>query len=66
MPELTFQQWLEIGIKQKFCSDLYCENHEGVRYNDMDEYQKYVKKYEGERDFCWSIVHIYEPYGING
>ena len=63
--ELTFQQWLEIGVKQNFCSPVYCENHDGVLGPDGDDFLDLVGKY-GSRDFCWSIVHIYEPYGMNG
>lgn len=62
--KLTFAQWLAMGVEQGFCSDLYCENHDGVHRDDMDEYQKYFKEYEGERDFCWAVVHVYE--GVNG
>ena len=62
--KLTFTQWLAMGVEQGFCSDLYCENHDGIHHNDMDEYEKYVEKYEGNYDFCWAVVHVYE--GING
>ena len=62
--KLTFGQWLAMGVEQGFCSDLYCENHDGVHRDDMNEYEKYVEKYEGERDFCWAVVHVYA--GVNG
>jgi hypothetical protein len=63
--ELTFDQWIEIGVKQKFCSPPYCENHDSVHSSDGEHFMDLVEEYES-RDFCWSIVHIYEPHGING
>ena len=62
--KLTFAQWLAMGVEQGFCSDLYCENHDGIHQDDMDEHEKYLKKYEGNYDFCWAVVHVYE--GVNG
>ena len=62
--KLTFAQWLAMGVEQGFCSDLYCENHDGVHRDDIEEYEEYVEKYEGDHDFCWAVVHVYE--GVNG
>jgi hypothetical protein len=53
-----------MGVEQGFCSDLYCENHDGIHQDDMDEHEKYLKKYEGNYDFCWAVVHVYA--GVNG
>ena len=61
---LSFEEWLKVGVKNGYCSDLYCENHDGVHRDDMEEWEEYINKYEGERDFCWAVVHVHA--GVNG
>lgn len=28
--ELTFQQWIEYGIENEFCSNIFCNTHDGI------------------------------------
>ena len=62
--EQDFWRWLREGYDKGYCSDLYCENHDGVHRDDVAEFEEYLERYEGERDFCWSVVHVH--YGVNG
>tara|TARA_R100000995_G_scaffold71385_1_gene40057 strand:+ start:186 stop:395 length:210 start_codon:yes stop_codon:yes gene_type:complete len=61
----AFLKWLREGYEKGYCSDLYCENHDGTHRDDMKEYESYLNDNDG-RDFCWAVVHIKEPYGMNG
>ena len=51
-------KWLREGYEKGYCSDLYCENHDGVHRDDMETYEKLLEEYEGN-DFCWTIVKLY-------
>jgi len=55
-PTLTIQEWINIGIKNKWCSDIFCYNHDGIPMTD-DEYKQ---ESEVEYDQCWPIVRIYD------
>ena len=61
---LTFEQWLNMGIEQNFCSTVYCQNHDLHAHKDAEEFAEHYENYEQNMDFCWAIVHIYE--GVNG
>jgi hypothetical protein len=61
--ESDFVRWLAEGYDKGYCSELYCENHDGVHRDDEAEWQEYWEQY-GERDFCWAVVHVH--YGVNG
>lgn len=61
---LTFEQWLAMGVEQGFCSDLYCQNHELHAREDAEEFVEHYENYGQNMDFCWSIVHVY--HGVNG
>ena len=51
------ESWLQEGIDNGWCSRWYCEHHEGIAHEDMEEFDKLFDEYEGP-DFCWPIVHL--------
>ena len=55
--ENDFEKWIVHGVRQGFCSPIYCENHDGVHLDDMEEWDDCHAEYD-DRDFCWPIVRI--------
>ena len=58
-----FLKWLREGVENGYCSDVYCENHDGVHNDDFEKYEEYQVAADG-RDFCWPIVRVY--HGVEG
>lgn len=61
--EKDYYSWLAERVEKKYCSQVYCENHDSVAHGDMSKYMEYVEEYES-RDFCWPIMRSY--YGMEG
>lgn len=51
--ELTFDEWLELGIRRRFCSELVCATHDGLPYTD----EEYTVDWE---DPCIPAVRLWE------
>ena len=56
--KLTLEEWIAYGVRNGYCSELYCENHDGTTWKDVERFGQLLDEY-GERDFCWPIVRIY-------
>ena len=55
-------KWLREGYEKGYCSDLYCENHDGVHRDDMETYEKLLEEYEGN-DSAGPLLS-YTPAGM--
>lgn len=55
MPEeMTFDEWLQYGLDQKWCGPAVCYTHDGVPATGEEEDQMY------EEDPCIHIIRLYE------
>lgn len=52
--KLGFDQWLEIGIRQGFCTPPICETHEGLPLSVSEEID-----WESGDDPCIHIMRLY-------
>ena len=55
----SFDEWLQVGITNGYCSGVYCDTHDPHPIDCKDEIQQKLDEY-GEWDFCWLVVHIKE------
>ena len=56
MGEAEFWLWLEDGIRNGFCCEVFCLDHDGPTYTD-EEYQEK----ELFDEVCIPMVRLYEP-----
>lgn len=54
---MTPQQWLEIGIKNKWCSEASCYVHDLVEMTEQEE--KIVNETNEMDSICIPIVRVY-------
>jgi hypothetical protein len=52
--EITHDEWLEIGINNKWCTDIVCYTHDSVEMTD-DE----VDEFDEGLDPCISIIRLW-------
>jgi len=52
---MTFQEWWEFGVAQKWCGKIVCTTHDMVPMSEVEQYDWT----EGE-DFCVYVVRFYE------
>jgi hypothetical protein len=57
----AFQAWLDFGIAQGFCSDVWCWNHD-FPIMENEETKAYIDSQDSEDPCidCVSIYHIYD------
>ena len=54
--ELDFDQWLEYGVEHGFCSEQYCDTHDGPPMSDTE-----VLVWEDGQDPCLHVVRLGTP-----
>jgi hypothetical protein len=50
---MTFEEWLEFGIKNGYCSDQFCDTHDGPPMHESEE-----KAWEDGGDPCMHMVRL--------
>ena len=50
---MTFEEWLEFGIKNGYCSDQFCDTHDGPPMHESEE-----KAWEYGGDPCMHMVRL--------
>ena len=53
---LTFQQWLQYGVRNNYCSEQFCDTHDGPPMHESEE----LAREEGE-DPCMHMVRLGQP-----
>lgn len=58
---LTFEQWLEYGKRQGYCSDQFCNTHDGMPMHESEELA-----WEDGNDPCAHVVRLgsYDDWDI--
>lgn len=54
MAELTFGEWLEVGIRRSYCSEIVCATHDGLPATDEEAEDEW-----GD-DYCVPAVRLWE------
>jgi hypothetical protein len=54
MIDLNFDQWLDYGVKQGYCSPQVCATHAGIPSVDDEDMSE-------DNDFCVHIVRLGTP-----
>ena len=52
--EITFGQWIQVGVQRKWCSEIACQTHDGAPLNFLEE-----AAFEDGDDPCVPIVRIW-------
>jgi hypothetical protein len=52
---MTYDEWIEIGLKNKFCGPAICETHDGLPMT-LEEEDEFFQGF----DPCIHIVRLYE------
>lgn len=55
---MTFDEWINLGLSYGYCSEPYCQTHDGISENDNELWESLMNKY-GEEDYCWTILKVY-------
>ena len=50
---MTFEEWLEFGIKNGYCSDQFCDTHDGPPMHESEE-----KAWEDGGDPCMHMLRL--------
>ena len=50
---MTFDEWLRYGIENKFCTEQFCNTHDGGPMHPSEE-----KAWEEGYDFCVHMVRL--------
>ena len=50
---MTFEEWLEFGIKNGYCSEQFCDTHDGPPMHESEE-----KAWEDGGDTCMHMVRL--------
>lgn len=50
---MTFEEWLEFGIKNGYCSEQFCDTHDGPPMHESEE-----KAWEDGGDPCMHMVRL--------
>ena len=53
---MTFDEWLQYGIDNKFCTQQVCETHAGVELTDTES-----ELMENGTDVCLHVVRLGSP-----
>ena len=53
---MTFKEWLKYGVKQGYCSEQFCDTHDGPPMHESEE----LAWEEGE-DPCMHMVRLGQP-----
>lgn len=57
IPVPSYEAWIKIGIKEGYCTDVYCTHHQVHATEDEDLFHELLEEYEA-RDFCWPVVRL--------
>ena len=57
---MTYDEWIEIGLKNKFCGPAICETHDGLPMT-LEEEDEFFQGF----DPCIHIVRLYETPKIS-
>lgn len=52
---MEFYEWLEIGIENKWVSDIVCLTHAGIPMTDEE-----VEQWQEGDDFCQFAIRVWE------
>ena len=52
----TFHEWLDRGIRNKFCTEIYCPAHEVFSEGDDKFHQKELD--EQGFDYCYFVTRV--------
>jgi hypothetical protein len=52
---MTFDEWLQIGVDNKWCGPAVCATHDGIPMSEAEE-----EEWEQGSDPCQHIVRLYE------
>ena len=55
---INTEAWVQYGVEKGFCSPSYCSIHDIAHDDDRDEITELIEDFDGDVDFCWSVVHI--------
>ena len=53
---LTFEQWLNYGVKHGYCSEQFCDTHDGAPKHESEE-----QAWEEGSDPCMHMVRLGQP-----
>jgi hypothetical protein len=51
--QVTFDEWLTYGVENKFCTEQFCETHDGYPMHPSE-----AKAWEEGYDFCVHMVRL--------
>jgi len=54
MTNLTADEWLEIGLKNGWCTDIVCYTHDSVEMTDEE-----IHEFDEDLDACIPIVRLW-------
>lgn len=54
MTNLTADEWLEIGLKNGWCTDVVCYTHDSVEMTDEE-----IHEFDEDLDACIPIVRLW-------
>ena len=59
---MSFDEWLQFGIENNYCSDQFCSTHDGFPLHESEE-----KVWEEGGDPCAHVVRLgsYEDWDIS-
>ena len=52
-PLMTFDEWMAFGIEQGYCTDQYCETHDGAPMSDTE-----AAEFDEGGDPCIHVVRL--------
>lgn len=52
---MTFQEWLEFGVAQKWCSKIVCTTHDVLPMSDVE-----LDEWQAGGDLCIHGIRLYE------
>jgi hypothetical protein len=52
-PEMTFEEWLAYGVRLGFCTEQYCETHEGSPMTEEEQ-----QEFDEGGDPCIHVVRL--------
>lgn len=53
--EMTFQEWIDLGISMGFCSELICVHHDEIPVTEIEE-----DELEFDSEMCLPLVRIWQ------
>jgi hypothetical protein len=57
-PRMSQADWISYGARHGYCTEVYCEIHDGVAREDYDLLDQRWNEHDG--DHCWHVVRVKE------